>query len=160
MGVINGNNLNIRFEQVELINCNDVSLNFTHSLVESTTKSTKGWLEFVKGVRSASGSFSGLVDYTNSAYNAFKDEIIAGLKVSYEMVAEDQLRFFGDAIIESFEESGGSDDVVTYSGSFTIIGDLQVEPVIPTEEAFLIDQNDDFITLNDEGDKIILEIPE
>ena len=160
MGVINGNNLNIRFEQVELINCNDVSLNVGNSIVESTTKSTKGWLEFVTGVKNASGSFSGLVDYTNLSYRAFKDEIIAGLKVSYEMIAEDQVRFFGDAIIDSFEESGGSDDVATYSGSFTIIGDIQVEPVIPSEEVFLIDQNEDFITLNDEGDKIILEIPQ
>ena len=158
MGLINGNNLRIRLKGIEIINCNSVSLSLSNSLVEATTKPTMGWIEFISGVKNASGSFEGLVDYDSSAYISMKDDILAGTKVTYEMIAEGQRRFFGDAIIESFEESGGSDDVATYSGSFTIIGEIQHEAVIPTEEAFLIDQNGDFITLNDEGDKIILDI--
>ena len=159
MSVINGNNLRIRLKGIEIINCRSVSLDVSNNLVEATTKPTNSWAEFISGIKNTVGSFEGLVDYNNSDYISMKDDILAGTKVTYEMIAEGERKFFGDAVIESFGESGGSDDVTTYSGSFTITGDLQSEVVIPTEEAFLIDQNGDFITLNAEGDKIILDIP-
>ena len=158
MGLINGNNLKIRLKGIEIINCNSVSLNLSNSLVEATTKRTNGWTEFISSIKTATGSFEGLVDYDSSIYTSMKDDIVTGAKVTYEMIAEGQRRFFGDALIQSFEENGSGDNVATYSGSFTVIGEIQSEVVIPTEEAFLIDQNGDFITLNDEGDKIILDI--
>ena len=105
MAIINGNNLRIRLKGTEIINCNSVSLSLSNSIVEATTKPTNGWVEFISGVKNASGSFEGLVDYNDLSYFAMKDDILAGTKVSYEMIAEGQRRFFGDAIVESFEEN-------------------------------------------------------
>ena len=160
MAVINGNRLKIRLEDVDVIDTTSVSLNISNNLVEATTKPTNGWVEYISGVKNATGSFEGLVDYSNANYIRLKDDIIAGANIFYDMVVEGEHIFFGDALIESFEESGGSDDLATYSGTFTIIGEIQSVPLEPTRPVFLIDQNLDFITLNDEGDKIIIDIPD
>ena len=160
MTIINGNRLKIRLEDVDVIDTTSVSLTISNNLFEATTKPTGGWVEYISGVKNATGSFEGLVDYNNANYIRLKDDIIAGVNIFFDMIVEGEHIFFGDAIIESFEESGGSDDVATYSGSFKIIGEIQSRALEPTREAFLIDQNLDFITLNDEGDKIILVIPD
>ena len=160
MAIINGNRLKIRLEDVDVIDTTSVSLNISNNLFEATTKPTGGWVEYISGVKNATGSFEGLVDYNNANYIRLKDDIIAGVNIFFDMIVEGEHIFFGDALIESFEESGGSDDVATYSGSFKIIGEIQSRALEPTREAFLIDQNLDFITLNDEGDKIILVIPD
>ena len=159
MAVLNGNRLRIRLEDIDVIDCTSVSLNISNNLFEATTKPTGGWIEYISGVKNATGSFEGLVDYNNANYIKLKDDILKGVNIFYDMIIEGEHIFFGDAIIESFEESSGSDDVATYSGSFTIIGEIQSIPLEPTRPAFLIDQNLDFIVLNAAGDKIIIDIP-
>ena len=159
MAIINGNRLKIRLEDVDVIDTTSVSLNISNNLVEATTKPTNGWVEYISGVKNATGSFEGLVDYDNTNYIRLKDDIIRGANIFYDMIIEGEHIFFGDALIESFEETGSGDNIATYSGTFTILGEIQSIPLEPTRPAFVIDQNLDFITLNAEGDKIIIDIP-
>ena len=72
MAVLNGNRLRIRLEDIDVIDCTSVSLNISNNLVEATTKPTNGWIEYISGVKNATGSFEGLVDYSNANYNQIK----------------------------------------------------------------------------------------
>ena len=146
MGVINGNDLRIRFDGVEVINSTSVSMNFSNELQEVTTESTFGWIERIEGRKQITGTFSGRLDYNSLPYEELKAKLLSGTKVEFDLLALGEIRFYGDAFIESFTESGASDDIAGYEGSFTVVGTLEQELVPDLELDILTDINLDPLT--------------
>ena len=133
MAVINGNDFVIKYATTEagtkLVfgHAQSASISFSNSLIETTTKDSASWMENITGKKSFTISTDGLIDYavvaTENNFEDFADTAIAGTKVFFTIGTGDGT-YEGEAFIDSFEGSGGTDDVATYSVSLTGTGAL------------------------------------
>ena len=98
---------------------------FNNGLVEVTTKPTDSFKEFISGIKSASFNFDAL-------FSSIPNLLIVGNTYQIRLIGETSA-FDGDGIVESVEVAGGVDDVVKYSGTISVTGDLE------RLEAMLID---------------------
>ena len=120
-----------------LAHAQTATLDISNSLIDVTTKDSNSWMEKISGQKSFSLSSDGLIDYaaTTDQNNAvtLADLAIAGTEVDFAFGIDTDLDKFGDAgdeyyegsgFIESFSQSGGTDDAPTYSISIGSNGAL------------------------------------
>ena len=109
------------------------SISFSNSLTESTTKSSNSWMENISGRKSFTLSTDGLIDYATVAESenivSLTNLAIAGTEVFFTVtgdptVGTGNISYQGSGFIDSLEQSGGSDDVATWSLSITGNGAL------------------------------------
>ena len=140
MGKFNGNDLVLAIgssdsNETKFAHANTASISFSNSLIDVTTKDSDSWDEMISGRKSFTISTDGLADFDDVASatstEGFSDIAIAGTRVFFEfqrpttgLSSGDQLGWTGQAFIESFEVSGGTDDSVTYSVSLKGTGAL------------------------------------
>ena len=133
MAVINGNDFTIKYATTEsgtkdvFAHAQSASISFSNSLIETTTKDSSSWMENISGKKSFTLSTDGLIDYSTvtnaNNFEEFADVAIAGTLVYFTIGTTDGT-YEGQAYIDSFEGSGGTDDVATYSCSLTGTGAL------------------------------------
>ena len=122
MGLLNGNQIRIRVNGTVLTGETRNGLSYSNNLVEVTTKPTAGFPEYISGIKTTTVDFDKLF-LLNEALNVGD---IVQLHVGGRITGQ----FASQAIVESIEISGSSDDVVTYAGTLRVIGEL--EQFVPT----------------------------
>lgn len=106
-----------------------VSLDFSNSLIDVTTKSSGAWAENISGQRSFTISADALIDdfgTTSSSDNTpvvLGGYAIAGTLLGFQF-GVGNARYEGSFRIDSFSQTGGTDDAPTYSISGTGSGAL------------------------------------
>ena len=139
MAVINGNDFVLSAASTSsgakqvFAHAQTASISFSNSLIETTTKSSNSWMENISGRKSFTISTDGLIDYLTVATSenvvGLTDLAIAGTEIFFsitgdETVGTGKITYEGSAFIDSLEQSGGSDDVATWSLSATGNGAL------------------------------------
>ena len=125
--------------EVQFADQTEGSLSMNMETRDITTKSSSGYRELLGGLRSASLSFSGLVDSTltttgdlaflmdqvtghDTAANArTSTHVLFGFDAGTDASANDSL-FEGDAFITSIEVSAGTEDNVSVSATLEFTG--------------------------------------
>ena len=139
MAVQNGNNLVLRTASTSggtkqiFAHAQSASLDLSNAVIDVTTKSSNSWKQIISGQKSFSISTDGLVDYATVAdaqnFIALADIAVAGTEVFFSIgIGEgaDQ-GYQGSAFITSISQTGGVDDVATYSISLEGTGALTKE---------------------------------
>lgn len=140
MAIVNANNLVIGLATAEASDLYDpiahaqtVSLSFSNSLIDVTTKSSQAWMQKISGQRSFSLSADGLVDYDTvsgatdvvggAGAGSVSTLALAGTSVFFQFRIGTE-GYKGSGFISSFEQSGGTDDAPTFSVSIEGTGVL------------------------------------
>jgi predicted secreted protein len=103
----------------------DCSISLAQATREVLTKdSTSGARTVLAGTKSASASFSGLVDLTDNDLTELTGYMTDGTTVSFEMGASGggtiEATFTATGILTALDISGGTEDNVQLSGSFEL----------------------------------------
>ncbi len=133
MATFNGNDFVIKYATSDsgtkqvFAHAQSASVSFSNSLIDVTTKDSDSWSEMISGQKSFTLSTDGLIDYAAVTdaenFESFADTAIAGTKIFFT-VGDGTDTYAGEGFIDSFEASGGTDDVATYSCSITGTGAL------------------------------------
>lgn len=116
----------------------ECSMSITAEVIDISTKDSAAWRQLLPGMRSASLSVSGLIDYTSTdatkkylpdLFDLMDNRQLVKLRFSNEVVADK--RYNCDGYITSLEQSAGTEDTATYSATFEITGAI-TEQTIPT----------------------------
>lgn len=121
--MINGNEVVLAAQGIRIGAAKSVSISMSNALVEATLGDTESWREVITGVKSASLSFEGLVDYDDLRLETFLTE---GTRVSFRQ-STGTFHLSGQGYVNSISHTGASDGVATYSGSITLTGELSRE---------------------------------
>lgn len=136
----------------------EASISFTNSLVEATLGKTDGWTEYITGKKSSVISFSGLQDY-GTITNRFNTDDLADFLIDsdllYFQIGDGDDNEHGKGYISEITLEGGTDDVATYSGTFTVVDELDAARLVLDEKLQDSDGND--IT-DDAGDPITVKV--
>lgn len=108
---------------VAIDNLQDVSIEINNKLIDVTTKDSAGWEEYLTGggLKGASFSISGLVDFSDTNYTP--DEIFTALVAGSQLALEatdavtggKEYTFTG--MFEKYSVDGGVEDVIKFSAS-------------------------------------------
>lgn len=104
----------------------DCSLSLSAEVIDVSTKDSGAWRQLLAGMRSASMSTSGLIDYTASNKNlsdlfaAFNSRTRLHLRFSNAVSGDQRYECYG--YLTSLEQSAGMEDTATYSASLEIDG--------------------------------------
>ena len=107
-------------ERIPFANASTVSLDFSNSIIDTTTKDSNSWREIISGQKSFTVSADGLLDNfaSTSTTSRNSDDInmymLAGTTIYFEF-GVGNARFVGSGIISSSSQSGGTDDTATWS---------------------------------------------
>ena len=122
-------------ERIPFAHANSVSLDFSNSIIDVTTKSSNSWREIISGQKSYTVSADGLLDNfaDSSTTTRNTDDInmyaVAGTTIYFEF-GVGNARFQGSGVISSLSQSGGTDDSASYSitieGNGTLVWDADV----------------------------------
>lgn len=111
-------------------NLTDLSLEVNNKLIDVTSKDSAGWEEFLPGLKGASFSGSGIVDFADSGETP--DEILQDLidGTLGSMIASDAVsgskKFTFSAYYEKFSIKGGVEDKITFDFSGKVTGVLTI----------------------------------
>jgi len=142
MGILNGTvyvvSLGASGSEVQFADQTEGSLSLSMETRDVTTKESSGYRELLGGLRSASLSFSGLVDstLTASADLAFLVDMVTGHATAanarettnvifgFDATAtgDSDSLFTGEALVTSVEVSAGTEDNVTVSATLEFTG--------------------------------------
>lgn len=129
-GTFTGTNLIILVDGKPIGHTTSCSLEVQHNLSDATNKDSAGFTELLSGLRSATLSFDGLVDYSDEgttkegAHSLLKDGILSRTEFTLIFGTEetgDEV-FTMDAYLASISISAPNEEAVTYSGSFSSTG--------------------------------------
>jgi predicted secreted protein len=134
-GVFNGTSLVVMVGTEVVAHSTSCSLSLSADLPDSTTKQSGGWADHIAGLRSWSLTTDGLatVEPTGTNYvvgdifNAVNSRTLVTVKfttVNGSTPITGDLYWSGDAYIESLDITADMESPVTYSVSFTGVGDL------------------------------------
>lgn len=134
-GVFNGTSLVVLVGTEVVAHATSCSLSVSADLPDSTTKQSGGWTDHIAGLRSWSLTTDGLatVEPTGTNYvvadifNAINSRTLVTVKfttVSGSTPVPGDLYWSGNAFIESLDMTGDMESPVTYSVSFTGVGQL------------------------------------
>lgn len=102
-------------------------LSISQNLIDATTKDSSNWAEHIKGVRTASISVSGLIDYASSfGVDEFADMIVSAQSANFVFattVATDT-SYTGTVDLSDLTQSHANDDVAGWSGTLQVTGTL------------------------------------
>jgi len=124
-GVFNGTNLLLKVDTVVIGHTTSCSISFTHDLPDATTKDSQGWSEVISGVRGATITFDGLVDYSDATNVIDLFDLIANrtkVDVTFGTATSGDTIFSAEAYLDSLENTADMESPVAYSGSLTITG--------------------------------------
>lgn len=115
----------------------DCSLSISTETIDISTKDSSAWRELLPGMRSASLSVSGLIDYTAATgkkvttdlFTLLENRTAVLVRFSNEVVGDK--RYGATAYITSLEQSAGTEDTATFSATFEISGAIS-ETSVPT----------------------------
>lgn len=127
MAILNGTVFLLKVAGTALPDQTEGSISVNMEIIDITTKDSAGYRELLPGVRSASISVSGLVDDDGAggAGGTLFTTLAARTAVSIVFGfddASDDYNYTCNAFCTSMEVSGGTEDNVTYSGTFEITG--------------------------------------
>lgn len=134
MGVFNGTALGVYVGSTLVAAAQDVSISMSVETIDVTTKESGGYRELLGGLRTASFSVNGLIDYTEATNESTADlatKLLARtavtLKFSTEVTGDQSVS--ADAICTSLELSGGTEDTATYSATFESTGTVTLATI-------------------------------
>ena len=134
MAVFNATLLGVYVEDTLVAAAQDVSVSMSVETIDVTTKESGGYRELLGGLRSASFSVNGLIDYTEATNESTADlatKLIARTEVTLKFSTEvsgDQ-SITAEAILTSLELSGGTEDTATYSATFEATGTVTLATI-------------------------------
>jgi TP901-1 family phage major tail protein len=134
MAVFNATLLGVYVEDTLVAAAQDVSVSMSVETIDVTTKESGGYRELIRGLRSATYSVNGLIDYTEAVNESTADLatlLLAGTEVTLKFSTEqtgDQ-SVFSEAILTSLELSGGTEDTATYSATFESTGTVSLATI-------------------------------
>ena len=147
MAIENGNAFRIRLDTEYLVGETSTGISYSANLIEVTTKVTKGYVENIPGVKSATIQFEKL--------HTFEEVLEVGDKVTFHVGPSTQ-GYAGECIIDSIVVDSSSDGVQTYSGTASVTGEVaKFIPIYALE--YLVDNNGNNIT-TDSGDSIVVSV--
>ncbi len=128
-GVFNGTDLIVNVDGNPIGHSTSFTFSMANDLPDASSRDSAGWAEHIRGQRSGSISFDGLIDYsdegtTQEGVVTLADLIInrTAVTVTFGTVAVGDTVFSASASLDSLEQSADSEQTATYSGSFTING--------------------------------------
>ena len=133
---VQGNNLQLYVDdmvassgKIPFLHAQTVSLDFSNSLIDVTTKSSDSWMEKISGQRSFTLSADGLIDdYATTSATGNTTVVTGGYALAgtllYFEFGIGNARYVGSGYISSFSQSGGTDDAPTYSVTLDGTGPL------------------------------------
>ena len=134
MAVFNATLLGVYVEGTLVAAAQDVSVSMSVETIDVTTKESGGYRELLGGLRSATFSVNGLVDYTEATNESTADlatRLLARtevtLKFSTEVTGDQSVS--AEAICTSLELSGGTEDTATYSATFEATGTVTLATI-------------------------------
>ena len=141
--ILTGNNLLVWINKVLVPNITSTSLSMSNDLYDATTEDTQGYVEVVSGRKSVVLTFEalGLPSVLHSV----------GDTVTYRVGTLEKSNVV-DAVIESIEVSGQSDDVVSYSINLKSTGEYEKFIPIYRLDKLVDNNNNQFVT--DTGDRV------
>ncbi len=125
-------------ERNPIAHAQTVTLDFSNSLIDVTTKSSNSWMEKISGQRSFTVSVDGLIDdYATTSTSDRTPLVVAGyagigasgatasqIYFEFSVGSSGEARYVGSGYISSFSQTGGTDDAPTYSISIEGTGEL------------------------------------
>ena len=143
MALVNSNNLVVGLATSAsdaaynpVAHAQSASLSFSNSMIDTTTKGSASWARKISGQKSWSLSTDGLLDYATLADSfdvvgaggagTASALALAGTEVYVQFRIGNQ-GYKGSGFIASFEQSGGTDDVPTFSISIEGNGILEFD---------------------------------
>ena len=134
MAVFNATLLGVYVEDTLVAAAQDVSVSMSVETIDVTTKESNGYRELLGGLRSASFSVNGLIDYTEATNESTADlattllaRTAVTLKFSTEVTGDQSVS--ASAICTSLELSGGTEDTATYSATFEATGTVTLATI-------------------------------
>ena len=134
MAVFNATLLGVYVEDTLVAAAQDVSVSMSVETIDVTTKESGGYRELLGGLRSATFSVNGLVDYTEATNESTADlatrllaRTAVTLKFSTEVTGDQSVS--AEAICTSLELSGGTEDTATYSATFEATGTVTLATI-------------------------------
>ena len=134
MAVFNATLLGVYVEDTLVAAAQDVSVSMSVETIDVTTKESGGYRELLGGLRTASFSVNGLIDYTEATNESTADlatTLLARdavtLKFSTEVTGDQSVS--ASAICTSLELSGGTEDTATYSATFEATGTVTLATI-------------------------------
>ena len=134
MAVFNATLLGVYVEDTLVAAAQDVSVSMSVETIDVTTKDSAGYRELLGGLRTASFSVNGLIDYTEPTNESTADlattllaRTAVTLKFSTEVTADQSVS--AEAICTSLELSGGTEDTATYSATFEATGTVTLATI-------------------------------
>lgn len=140
MAKINGNDFVITAAatssgtQETFLHATSGTLDFTDAVIETTSKDSNSFSEFLTGRKNYTISVDGLMDYTLATANTMNtvdlfDMVQAGSTFFWAMSGDltegsGKVTYSGSAIATSFNQTGGSDETATYSISLQGTGTI------------------------------------
>ena len=116
-------------ERIPFAHAQTVSLDFSNSVIDITTKDSNSWREIISGQKSFTLSTDGLLDMFTGTSTTVRntDDInmyaINGTTLYFDF-GVGNARFSGQGVISSLSQSGGTDDAATYSVTIDGSGEL------------------------------------
>lgn len=128
MATFNGTKLGIFVGGALIGAATDCSLSMSAEVIDTSTKDSDAWRSVLPGMRSATMSCSGLIDYQGADYDvpdlfgAFSGRTELTLVFQNEVVGDKKFTCTG--YITSLEQSAGVEDTATYSATFELTGEV------------------------------------
>lgn len=129
MAALDGYKLIVKNNSVQVDNLMDVSLTLNKQVIEVTTKDSNYWREILPSIRSASLSFTAVVDYTASeGWAEIYADYVSQTAVSWEFTTDDtgDSTLSGSAHITSIEKTGPMTGAAQYSVTMEVTGAITI----------------------------------
>ena len=113
--IFTGNNFRLTVGDQILVGETSTGVSWQGNIIEATTKPTGGFAEFISGTKSGSIQFEKLL--------SFDENLEVGNTYNFHIGGR-RNGYVGQMIVESIEIGASSDELVSYSGSARVTGDL------------------------------------
>ena len=127
-GILNGTKLLLYVDGVAIGSTTSHSMSASVNMRDSTTKDSGGFEEVLPGLWSGSIGFDGFVAW-DDAYNQEELFVLSRekTKVKLRFTADEtgDSYFIADAYLESIDTEAGTEENVTFSGSFKVTGGIR-----------------------------------
>ena len=116
-------------ERIPFAHAQTVTLDFSNSVIDVTTKDSNSWRQIISGQKSFTLSTDGLLDnFLQTATDVRNTDDINMYAINGTTLYFDfgvgNARFSGQGVISSLSQSGGTDDAATYSVTIDGSGEL------------------------------------
>jgi len=116
---VTGKNMSLSIEGDLMAEAQSFALHFAQSSIDVTSKDSDNWGDFLQGRKEWSIDFSGLYIYNDVAKKCLQDHFILGTPASLTVIITmpDGATFSGEAVLESMDYEGPTEEALTISGS-------------------------------------------